>query len=66
MQQWRIPSAKRPGVFYTVFWKNNALLCTCPAKGGCWHIKVVRQMIIDGEEVEGDNIKRINDYMPEA
>lgn len=62
MQQWHIPSAKRKGVFYLVFWKNNTLMCTCPATVECWHIKVVRNLILNGEPVEGDDVKRENDY----
>jgi hypothetical protein len=52
LKQWKIPSAHTVGTFYTVRQYPDGFVCTCPARGNCWHIKVCKKEVEDADTVE--------------
>jgi hypothetical protein len=40
----QLPSAHTPGLFYTVRHYHDGWVCSCPARGNCWHIKVAKEL----------------------
>lgn len=61
-KEFKIPSAHRLGVIYTVRKMIHGWTCTCPARGSCWHIKTAKQLDFDDNCDVLDGVQRSNDY----
>jgi hypothetical protein len=59
-KEYKIKSAHKVGVVYTVRRMLTGWVCTCPARVECWHIKYART--IDAVQDETDAPQRCNDY----
>lgn len=64
-KRFRIRSKKRLDVYYEVKKMLGGWVCTCPARGNCWHIKYAKVMDEVQSQDELDFVMRENDFQGE-